>query len=215
MEIPDLSIESDNQTEIKTDFVNGNSQRHQNTPIQDDIDDAELQEILAQPSKPTIDEILEKTKLILKLRRFAEFQKKNLEDFDLSREKLNELSTDDLRILLEQVKFSVGCRNSGDFFYKSVLGATNIAENMAVKFSSFRVQGLTFLLANDEEFKNVINEIALENQELTYLNPYQRLGYIFMKNALQLHQMNANREAIGVSISKPINADVKAKFNDL
>lgn len=184
-------------------------------------DDAELNDILNErdydyaPVVETSEQRIEKTKLIMKLKRYKEIYAKHLEDFDLSKAHLDTLSFHELGLLLEEVKFHVGCRNSADFFLKSTLTGLAVGEKLTSQFTPLKVEGLTYILAQDDEFKNIVEEIGLEYQDLTYAPPHIRLMYIISKTAFALHNQNLQKEMINQNVSGKVNPNTRDKFKDL
>jgi hypothetical protein len=184
-------------------------------------DNQEIDAILAHaddyytPQVETPEQRIEKTKLVMKLKRYKEIYPKILEDFDLSKMHLDTLSIGDLCLLLEEVKFTVGCRNSSEFFLKSCLTGLAVGENLTTKFTPLKVEGLTYILANDDDFKNTIQEIGLEYQDLTSAPPHIRLLYIVSKTAFALHNQNLQKDLINQNVSGKVRSDVKDKYKDL
>ena len=57
-----------------------------------------------------------------------------------------------------------------------------------------KIQGLTELLRNDETFLDLIEQIELENQNITHTSPYVRLVYAVVSSAMKVHGVNSMLE---------------------
>lgn len=203
MDLPNLH---DEEVEVKSEGVN---------------EDAEIDEIINQPDYDYIPQVetaeqrIEKTKLIIKLRRYKEIYPKKLEEFDLSRTHLDTLTYRDLELLLEEIKFVIGSRNSAEFFLKTSLTGIAVGEKLIGSYTPLKVDGLTFILSQDEDFKNTIEEIGLEYSEISSMPAHIRLMYIISKTAFMLNAQNMQKEAINASVSGKVKTDIKEKYKDL
>jgi hypothetical protein len=113
--------------------------------------------------------------------------------FDLSTKNLHKKSVQDLEETLERVRTTVANKTISDVWGDSILGALQMGENVVTMTSmgeTVRIQGLSEMLKDDECFMDLLEELRLENQNLSYVSPYVRIGYTVLTAGARCHGMN-------------------------
>jgi hypothetical protein len=119
-------------------------------------------------------------------KKFGPYLKDN--GFKLDDKTLNKLDSEGLAQLLEKIQFAVCNKNSEGVFKTSVLAGLQGVEFVGENYLDFHITGLTASLAANEEFKDLLEEIMLENQLLVYTKPTWRLLYMILSTGMSLHQ---------------------------
>ena len=119
-------------------------------------------------------------------KKFGPYLKDN--GFKLDDKTLNKLDSEGLAQMLEKIQFAVCNKNSEGVFKTSVLAGLQGAEHVGENYLGLHVTGLTATLSANEEFKDLLEEIMLENQLLVYTKPTWRLLYMILSTGMSLHQ---------------------------
>ena len=151
--------------------------------------------------KKTPEEIQKHQELVLILsrygqsRRFSEFLKSM--NFNLSVTHLKGCSLDDLEEIHKREKISIDNKNVSNFWQEMAFGTIQTGEAICVNTKlgqKVKIQGLTELLRNDETFLDLIEQIELENQNITHTSPYIRLVYSILSSSMKIHSVNTMLE---------------------
>lgn len=113
--------------------------------------------------------------------------------FDLKHTALRKKTLPDLQELLERVRTSVANKTVSDVWSDSLLGGLSLGENvitMTKLGETIRIHGLSESLKDDETFMDLLEEMRLENQNLSYVSPYVRIVYSILTAGARVHGMN-------------------------
>lgn len=159
---------------------------------------------------------VERRKLIMSIQNYKNsILGKYLHDIDLSAAALEEKTLPDLEDTLREVRFLVGSRTNGNFWWTSFQYGLQATEYVALTYSPFKVQGLTFALSKSEEARELVTEISLKHQNMAYIEPEYRLGLMVMQSAFALHSMNSAKEECNVFLSQPTPSNISEKYRDI
>ena len=125
-------------------------------------------------------------------RRFSEFLKSM--NFNLSVTHLKKCDLDELEEIHKRVKISIDNKNVSNFWQEMAFGSIQTGEAICVNTKlgqKVKIQGLTELLRNDETFLDLIEQIELENQNITHTSPYIRLVYSILSSSMKIHSVNS------------------------
>jgi hypothetical protein len=176
----------------------------------------EMANISKASSRLTDDEVKEHQSLVLMLsrygqsRRFADYLKSM--NFSLSVSVLKKMGMDDLKEELTRVKTCIDNKNVSNFWEEMALGVIQTGEVVCSKSrlgEKIRIQGLTELLRNDETFLDLLEQLELENSQLTYCSPYVRLVYAVATAGTKIHAVNTMLARRTQHLVKPAEAEVK------
>jgi len=112
---------------------------------------------------------------------------------DLKVSKLKKLSLAELKELLARVRTSIANKTVSDVWSDSIIGAMDLGEKavaMTRLGESIRINGLSECLKTDETFLDLLEELKLENQNLSYVSPYVRIVYTVLTASAKCHGMN-------------------------
>lgn len=147
-------------------------------------------------NKKSSDEIQKHQEFILMISRYGTSERfgKYLKEsgFVLANSKLKKMSMDELEELLERIKTTVSNKNVSDVWSESIMGGLSVGENVITMTAGDRIKirGLVELLEKDECWKDLLEEIRLENQNLTYVSPYVRVAYMILTSGAKIHALN-------------------------
>jgi hypothetical protein len=113
---------------------------------------------------------------------------------DLKPGTLKKKKIGELKELLERVRTSVANKTVSDVWSDSILGAISVGESvikMTPVGDTIYIQGLSEALKEDETFLDLLEELRLENQNLSYVSPYVRVAYTVLTTGAKVHSMNA------------------------
>lgn len=132
--------------------------------------------------------VIEKRTMIEKIRAWERTFPKELEFFfkDKDPEKLN---IEELDEMLDEVKFIVGTKQSGNLSTWIPQAALAITEDILVNYTPIKAHGLV-MLGQDPAFQQACKEIALDYTTLTYIPPEYRIGFMVV-NAIYMLDQNA------------------------
>lgn len=148
-------------------------------------------------TRPTTEEIEQKQRLILKLnrykcsRRFGEY----LKDLGMSLEpkELLKMKVEQLEELLLKVQMTVNAKNNNNVFLEATMMGANFMErltqNPKIK-PQLDLEGLTQVLAQDEETQDAIESLGLEYGEICMMTPPMKLAYCLVSRSAGVIAMN-------------------------
>jgi len=114
--------------------------------------------------------------------------------FNLSVTHLKSCEIDELEEIHKRVKISIDNKNVSNFWESLALGSIQTSEAIVVNTKlgqKVKIQGLTELLRNDSTFLDLLEQIELENQNITHTSPYVRLVYAVVSSAMKIHSVNS------------------------
>jgi hypothetical protein len=148
--------------------------------------------------KKTDEEIKEHQEYVLILSRYGQskrFQEHlKMMGFNLSVTHLKKCEIEELKEIHQRVKVSIDNKNVSNFWEEMCLSSIQTGEAIVVNTKlgqKVKIQGLTELLRNDETFLDLIEQIELENQNITHTSPYVRLVYAVVSSAMKVHGVNS------------------------
>ena len=159
-----------------------------------------------KPSPP--DDKDERRELIDKIRKYRH-------GFDAARAlPFNEdMPTDKLRSLLDDIRLSISSRNTSLLFRNGYLTAVKGVELVGSK-AGLRCYGLADTLGKSVEVSDLLKEMEAE-MGIKYISPWKRLAFITMSTAVVLHGLNARAEILATYKQEPVSATLDSKYKDL
>ena len=160
--------------------------------------------------------LIDITKKKLKIIRYKELFGKHLTHYGdrLDINKLDELTTDELCNLSEEVKITVGSRNSGGFITSVYLGIAGVAEGLGPKIG-MDLENLKVCLFNNEAIKDTLQELSLEYEDLVYMPPAQRLLLLTGQTIIALNEHNKFEKKKKILNNSEIKKEILEQFSDL
>jgi hypothetical protein len=124
-----------------------------------------------------------------------------------------EKTEEELEADLRDIRFLVAASSPGAP-YKIVANIGVAAwERLCVDGLDYKVTGLSAYLKRDEEWKDLVDEMALEYAEVFHQPVYMRVGFKLMQSTYMLHEMNTAPK-LG-PCAEPVPQQVKSKFSGL
>lgn len=171
---------------------------------------AESEEVMEELSP---EQVLARRTLIAKARDYLRTFPTKLEDFaNEERYPIDDLSLEELKLMIDEIRLSLGMRNSVGLITTGAVKAVAVVEHVAVNYTPLKVQGLTSILASNDEWNDCLKEIALESGGLEFLSPTKRLALITGMSVLQLHQLNST---VQPARNSEIKKEMEEKFAQL
>lgn len=165
----------------------------------------QLQQIYTPPVNPA--DIIQKRKYIEKINLYVKNFPEYLTHFDLNN--LNTKSLQEVEMLADEVKFTVGCRNSSQQLEGFFIVGSTLIENLGPMLG-LQTKGLTGMLVNKTNL-DTVKEIGIEMSEMVYTEPHIRLTQMILMTTLACHRNNRSANLL----DKPIREEIKNKYNDL
>lgn len=175
----------------------------------------QMQMALQEPQGPpplTLEEQIEKRKMINKANAWRRKFKKKLPEFQ--KMDLENMSMEEIDRTIQEMSFQVGTENSGRFFEMGFQGSIYMIEQLS-PYLNLKLQGLSACLMAQEETQDILNEIALLNQEYIYQAPEVRLLTLTAMTMRQVHQANKTNEVMTGFLDDKAKKDVIEKFREL
>jgi hypothetical protein len=187
--------------ESGNDFLSRQKKDLKDSDVNKPMIKREMKEVVKEITRPDDEQLKHHQNLVIMLsrygssKRFGTFLKEM--SFDLSVNKLKKLDVNELEELLVRVKTSVNQKNVSNFWEELVLGLVQTGEVLTVSTSlgkRFKIQGLHDVLKNDPNFLDILEQIQLDHQNLTYASPETRLIYCVVTSAMKCHSVNSMME---------------------
>lgn len=173
-----------------------------------------VQKILKPTKKPDTDpdSVKKHQELTLMLSRYGTSPRfgsylKSL-TFELTPAKLKKLTVDKLEDMLERVRVSVANKTVSDIWTSSIMAGVAMVENVCANTKlndKIKLRGLSEALSEDENFLDLLEELKLNNQNLSYVSPYTRLTYTLLTSVMRVHGLNTmldKRNKKNVNVTK-------------
>lgn len=145
-----------------------------------------------------IGDVKEHQKYLIKLQRygaserFSEYLKKM--NFKLDIDHLKKLHVEELKEMLERVRITINSRDTNNMINGLVFSGTQIMETIAINNEVIKkyvnLKGFSSMLQNDESFKDIIEQLNLEYNDISTLSPEKRLGFVLVMTAMKCHGIN-------------------------
>jgi len=120
-----------------------------------------------------------------------------------SRPKLNSMDTEQLRILLQDVKFTVGLSNSATLENMVSGEIFQVLEGMLKKYTPIKAQGVGQALSENKMFQKILKESILDATEAVYTQPKIRALAMGAKVIWDAHIHNGNVEEQKLFLDSP------------
>ena len=160
------------------------------------------------PKPPPRDDRNERRELIDKIKKYRQ-------GFDAARAlPFNEdMSTEKLRSLLDDIRLSISSRNTSLIFRSGYLTAVKGVELVGTK-TGLRCYGLADALGKSVEVADLLKEIEAE-VGIKYISPWKRLAFITVSTAVVLDGMNRRAELLAQYKSEAVSPVLDEKYKDL
>jgi hypothetical protein len=128
-------------------------------------------------------------------------------------EELSQKTMTEMQQLLHDIRFAVQNRNSSDMIQKGVPQVICAVEPLVCRFINIR--GTSAVLAQNEVFKDLLEEYALENQIFSDTPASTRLAYEAVKTMVLVNGMHRaseeKKKAVEEVKEKPVSVSPLAK----
>ena len=124
-----------------------------------------------------------------------------------------DMPTDKLRALLDDIRLSISSRNTSLIFRSGYLTAVKGVEIVGSKVG-MRCYGLADALGKSAEVSDLLREIEAE-VGIKYISPWKRLAFITVSTAVVLDGMNRRAETLASFKSEPVSPMLDETFKDL
>lgn len=124
-------------------------------------------------------------------------------------------SLEQLENYLNELRLTISNSNSTSQFLKMVLGAVSGFEAFVVSYTPLKLQGLSNVLAQDQDTEDILKEIYLDYIDESYQDPISRLAMKVMSTSLQVHVMNSMAEKQAAVIAQAQRVAEKMKEDKL
>ena len=162
----------------------------------------------------TAEELIERSKLVNKAKRYVELFPDYMESFDTS--SFDIMSIEQLDKVIQQQKFIVGTRNSGQFLNRAFAGGVYATECMGPMLK-MDLTGLSEAVMKNPETDLLLKELSLEHEELVYTSPALRITMLLGMSMQQVNQYNKQKRMIQEEekLTEPVNPELKDKYKEL
>ena len=124
---------------------------------------------------------------------------------------LKELTTEELKNMVEEVRVQVAIAGSGNFVQNAVGGVATVVENVG-PFVGLDLTGLAQACEASEDLKETAVECYLE-YGFTYVSPQKRLLINFLNILKTVH--NYNRQLAMEKLHYKVDPNLEQKYNDI
>jgi hypothetical protein len=121
-------------------------------------------------------------------------------------EDLSELTIEEMTGLLDDMRVAIQNKNGSDMIQRGVPQLIGACEPVISQF--YDIRGTALYLASSESFKDILEELALENRRYTNTPASTRLCFEIAKGAFFVHEMNAAKGKMQVA-EKPVQLSSK------
>ncbi len=159
-------------------------------------------------------ELMERLKVKSKILQYQQTFPDELLAYNYKMNQLDQFSTEDLRVFLDEIKIAVSQRNSTGLAKFAYFSAADVIEKIGCKIG-YDIKGFKNILNANPEIHKCLNEIALEYADNIYVSPHVRLSFITLSVATNLYQIKKVENVVEKEIQKKIPDDIKEMYNDL
>lgn len=159
-------------------------------------------------------ELMERLKVKSKILQYQQTFPDELLAYNYKMNQLDQFSTEDLRVFLDEVKIVVSQRNSTGLAKFAYFSAVDVIEKIGCKIG-YDIKGFKNILNANPEIHKCLNEIALEYADMIYVSPHIRLSFLTLSVATNLYQMKKVENVVEKEIQKKIPDDIREMYNDL
>jgi hypothetical protein len=146
-------------------------------------------------------------KLILLIKEYETLFKEKLKI--KPREKIDQLTIEELELHLKEIKFELGCESSSSYVSFLFYQVTAFLE-LLYPGEPFYMKGLTLSLSQDKQFQELLEEVRLEYQDFSYVTPHIRfikhLGLklisVFSNNKTQMQKIESTENISPYLVNK-------------
>ena len=124
-----------------------------------------------------------------------------------------DMSTDRLRSLLDDIRLSISSRNTSLIFRSGYLTAVKGVELVGTK-TGLRCYGLADALGKSAEVSDLLKEIEAE-VGIKYVSPWKRLAFITVTTAVVLDGLNRRAELLATYKQEAVNPVLDERYKDL
>ena len=124
-----------------------------------------------------------------------------------------EMETEKLRALLDDIRLSISSRNTSLIFRSGYLTAVKGCEIVGTKVG-MRCYGLADALGKSAEVADLLREIEAE-VGIKYISPWKRLAFVTVSTAVILDGMNRRAETLASFKSEPVSPVLDDRYKDL
>ena len=124
-----------------------------------------------------------------------------------------DMSTDRLRSLLDDIRLSISSRNTSLIFRSGYLTAVKGVELVGTK-TGLRCYGLSDALGKSAEVSDLLKEIEAE-VGIKYVSPWKRLAFITVTTAVVLDGLNRRAELLATYKQEAVNPVLDERYKDL
>lgn len=136
-----------------------------------------------------------------------------LEDVDF--ESAKGASIEELESMLADIRFLVSCTSSGGIFQSIANVGVVAVEHISAEALELKTQGLAVTLKNDQEWKDLVDEWALEHADVASMPIEYRLGFKLVQSVWTMHTINTNLANAAPPNHRPVDAKTVAAFSSL
>jgi hypothetical protein len=222
-EIPNPIQEAPKQAEVNIEMNKDDIDLSliQNQGSNDDeiLNPPEEKESVEEKVHYSLETQLVRRRLIIKIQRYKATFPEFLQNFD--EDDLEYKSESQLGNLLQEVKFTVSCRNTTTNLEGIAAFGVRTVESIGCKYTPLKLDGYSRALLNNESFVLTLKEFALENDDLIYTTPAKRLAYISITTALAVHYANdqndksVNSSETAQQMNQDLTDAMQNDYNDL
>lgn len=105
---------------------------------------------------------------------------------------IEDLSIEELEDLTTRIRTVVGNRNvnGGGLMATMILGGTAVVENLPMTNAFVDIHGLSNLLANNDEFADITEQLSIDYSFASVMRPEMRLAMLMIKSGIQMNSIN-------------------------
>lgn len=159
-------------------------------------------------------QIFERLQLKTQILRWKESFPKQLEVYNYRMETLDNLTNEEMVILLEEMSMAVSTRNSSGLTAMLYFTGVETIERAGTMLG-YQIQGVSMALQQNAAIKDCLNELMLKYEQQLYTPPELRLAYLTISTVMTIHKLNSNQNVITNAMNKKVPEDVANKYADL
>jgi hypothetical protein len=138
-----------------------------------------------------------------------------LKELKYSEKKIENMSYEQLQRYRKDIQFVVANKNTNRTIQEAIPHFLAGYEKGVYEISQHKVDigGTAAALNGSEEFKDVVEELILENQGLVYQTPARRLIFMILTTSAKMAMINKFGKK--VDLTQPINPSILSQYSDI
>lgn len=159
-------------------------------------------------------QIIDRLRLKNKILQYQEKFREELVAYQYKMNMLEDMTTEDLDIFLDEIRIAVRQRNSANMTKTFYFGSVDFIEKASCSFG-YDIKGLHAALYAQKEIHKCLDELSLEYEDNIQMPAHIRLPFITLQTVLSLYQVRKIENVIDAELKREVKKEIVDMYKDL